>query len=487
MEEAQKGGGELPLDFSNVPLRVAQVEFVGVQRTKQDLLNAIVAPCLQAKSFGDLTHTLSSVSSSFDQFDLFKEHRFIIDRVSPGGAGGLGKDEDDRVVIRVDVKEKKFRLNAGTEIQRDGVGFGTGGVFYNVLGRGERVDVNASIGSHSSTPLSVNFRRPILPGMLAQASIRSTLEGTLDAAVKYKKRVHGLSASLSVPSKVLPSMEHVIAYSLDWRHIFGVVDGASPTTRLSAGHSLKSAVEHTMTYSTRDSAVFPTSGVFCKVHSQFAGLGGDVSFLRNELTFSAHRPIIPSSLVVLSASLRLGHVASAPLARPFAGKSDGKEAQSARRPLSIIDKYQMGGPLSVRGFALHSLGPRDGHDSIGGEAKVEGSLHLSFPVSSWASHVLRGHIFANGGILASADGAALAVAFPDAKASLGLCPPAASSSVSILEAVKRAHPNVSLGGGLLVKIGEGARVEVNLALPIRVQPGVTPLRGVQVGVGLEFL
>lgn len=122
------------------------VRFLGIERTKQDILEVAVERCLHVNTFGELTKALSSTSEQLSRLEIFKEMRFIIDRADKDG---------DQVIIRIEVKERKYKVHAGTEIQKNEVGFGAGGTFYNVFGRGEKLDINGAIGSQTATPLSV--------------------------------------------------------------------------------------------------------------------------------------------------------------------------------------------------------------------------------------------------------------------------------------------------------------------------------------------
>lgn len=138
---------------------------MGLERTCYDVMQSAVDPCRQARTFGELTECLSRASRRLDQLELFKEMRFVIDKREDGHGDMQAEhqSENDRsegqgdVLVRVEVKEKKYKLNAGTNIRKNEVGFGLGGVFYNIFGRGERLDVQGAVGSQSATPISVSI------------------------------------------------------------------------------------------------------------------------------------------------------------------------------------------------------------------------------------------------------------------------------------------------------------------------------------------
>lgn len=53
--------------------------------------------------------------------------------------------------------------------------------------------------------------------------------------------------------------------------------------REQCGHSLKSALTHMWIYDMRDEPLMPSNGHFVRVIQEYAGLGGDVEHLRQEI------------------------------------------------------------------------------------------------------------------------------------------------------------------------------------------------------------
>ena len=92
-----------------------------------------------------------------NKLELFKQ----VDVVLENSNNNNNKDDID-VIFRVD--EKKFRLQAGTEMmtRNQEASLNLSSTFYNVGGRGEVLDVNAAMGLQSAFPLSVNFSKPII-------------------------------------------------------------------------------------------------------------------------------------------------------------------------------------------------------------------------------------------------------------------------------------------------------------------------------------
>lgn len=321
---------------------------------------------------------------------------------------------------------------------------------FNVGGRAETLDISASVGQHTSAPLNITFSKPLQadPRKLLSFSIFSA-SSAYPHGVRYCSSNAGLSASLKLPS-AFRNGSHEFRLVQDWRRIYGIKDDASPSIRRSAGHSLKSALSHQWTVNTRDDMAFPTTGHFFRWSQELAGMFGDVNHLRNDLFASVHLPLL-GSLASLSLSCHAGHLMALETGKTY-----------------IIDRFQMGGPTSVRGFNLNSLGPRDQEDSLGGDLALEAGASLSFPFTSATSSILRGHFFSNIGLLGSSN--PVLSLKDNTKAFFG------------------SSPSVSVGGGLLFRLSPSARLELNLAYPLLGDSHTkAPHNGIQLGLGIEFL
>lgn len=423
-------------------LTVSDIKFDGMFRTRRDFLDTIFKKCREATSFGQLTQSLSDAARRLLGFDILKGlPEFIID-----------EDPENRSQMLVTVKadEKKYRLHVGTEICRDDVGFGAGGTVYNVGGRGERLDISTALGSQSATPLSIDFFKPLIDGgreRFLKISLLNTLQHYFHGS-NFKNQLNGLSISYGLVPEANYRIRHEFKYALDWRHVFAIGEGTSPAIRRSAGHSLKSSLSHSIIYNSLDTPVFPTKGIFFRFGSEIAGLGGSVRLLRHEALWRGCVSL-PFSNLSMYGTVRIGHVT--PL-------MDYK--------LKIIDKFQLGGPLSVRGFVLNGLGPRDGNDALGGNTSGEAAFGFTFPIYEAWKDTVRGHLFTNIGFLCDID-----------------------RETSLATNYKRLScftPNISAGLGLQVRFGE-AKLEFNIVRPLIMQKEALPHRGIQVGIGVEFL
>lgn len=138
---------------------------------------------------------------------------------------------------------------------------------------------------------------------------------------------------------------------------------------LANGATLTSAVGYGLVYSTLDNNKNPTSGVNLNWGQDFAGVGGDVSYMRSVVDF--HSYYEPVSDLVSSVHLQAGNIL-------------GLGTDTVR----MLDDFKMG-PNLVRGFQPAGIGPRDvtlspyGYgtgDEIGGTMYWGASLELQYPL-----------------------------------------------------------------------------------------------------------
>lgn len=136
---------------------------------------------------------------------------------------------------------------------------------------------------------------------------------------------------------------------------------------LSSGPVNVSLVGYTLSYNTLDNNKLPTSGLFAELRQDFAGLGGDVNFIRTQVEARTYYEVI--SDVVSVFKLQAGNISG-----------------WGSKEMRMLDQFQMG-PNLVRGFAPAGLGPRDltpgtTNDPLGGSlywgATVEAQTPLYF-------------------------------------------------------------------------------------------------------------
>ncbi len=184
---------------------------------------------------------------------------------------------------------------------------------------------------------------------------------------------------------MIPSIGHFpihgeIGYNLGWRQIHNLASDASPSIRNEAGHSLKSALTAAFARDERDDPMLPTRGESHRFTMEIAGIPpvmGDVNFVKPEWESNVARTMAPGWS--WSTTGRMGALI------PLTG------------PSKINDRFFLGGPLSIRGFKYHGLGPKDGKDALGGDCFLAGGVSLFTPLPYLRDKPLKGHFFVNAG------------------------------------------------------------------------------------------
>jgi len=153
---------------------------------------------------------------------------------------------------------------------------------------------------------------------------------------------------------------------------------------LASGATLVSMLGYTLSYSTLDNVRNPTSGLYAELKQDFAGIGGDVNFIRTSGEARSYYEIFSDVVAVLK--VQGGHIA---------GWGD--------KDLRMLDHFQMG-PQLVRGFAPAGIGPRDlstdRQDPLGGTMYWGASLEAQTPFTFLPKDAgLKGAVFADVGSL----------------------------------------------------------------------------------------
>ncbi|WP_347263776.1 outer membrane protein assembly factor BamA [Nitrobacter sp.] len=158
---------------------------------------------------------------------------------------------------------------------------------------------------------------------------------------------------------------------------------------LERGRTLTSMLGYTLTYNTLDNNKNPTAGLLIDFRQDFAGIGGDVKYLKTALDAKYYQPIV-SDIVGLI------HLQG--------GILNNVGAYAGQNGIRMLDNFQMG-PNLVRGFAPYGIGPRDVNylstmDALGGTKYWGASVELQMPFWFMPKEVgLKGAVYADAGSL----------------------------------------------------------------------------------------
>ena len=154
---------------------------------------------------------------------------------------------------------------------------------------------------------------------------------------------------------------------------------------LAGGATITSALGYTLNYNTLDNNKNPTDGLLLDFRQDFAGVGGDVTYLKTALDGKYYTPLV--SDIVGLIHLQTGILTGV--------GSNG---------IRMLDQFQMG-PNLVRGFAPNGIGPRDinpfgTQDALGGTKYWGASVEMQMPFWFLPKEVgLKGAIYADAGSL----------------------------------------------------------------------------------------
>jgi outer membrane protein insertion porin family len=149
--------------------------------------------------------------------------------------------------------------------------------------------------------------------------------------------------------------------------------------------ALASSIGTSLTYDKRNHPKNPTSGYYMQVATDFAGLGGDVQYVRVNAEGRAYYPI--SEKVTFVGRVVGGHI-------------EGWGDEDVR----LTDLYYRGGE-TIRGFDRGGFGPRDvtaggRKDALGGKTYWAGTAEVRFPLPFVPDDLgLSGAVFADAGSL----------------------------------------------------------------------------------------
>jgi outer membrane protein insertion porin family len=156
---------------------------------------------------------------------------------------------------------------------------------------------------------------------------------------------------------------------------------------LANGATWTSSLGYSLNYNTLDNNKNPTDGLLIDFKQDFAGVGGDVSYLKSAIDAKYYTPLVADIVGLIHAQ--------------------GGMLNSMGSQLRMLDQFQMG-PNLVRGFAPNGIGPRDltfypytgSGDALGGTKYWGVSAELQMPFWFLPKEVgLKGAVYADAGSL----------------------------------------------------------------------------------------
>ncbi|CAK7224925.1 hypothetical protein SCUCBS95973_005684 [Sporothrix curviconia] len=494
------------------PATLHTFEIHGARNTRRSFLDPIFQPLVDetrnaGTTLGDVFAEVQDAVGKLERFGIFKPDptvHFADARQRDPSAAATDYD----IAVRVS-ELPRFRLNTGTDLgNTEGSAYGNL-LWRNIFGGAESLSLNASAGTRTRSAYSAVLAAPLEGNPDVRVSVEGLASATQKPWASHEEVLKSGTVRLGWYVPETGDM-HSVAYGSAWRQLTGLGAGASPTVRRDAGDSLKSSLSHTFTRDRRDNALLPQSGYLVRTLSELAGwgpLGGDVAFAKAEAEVSGVIPLIfpsssssstsassassassaPSIPAAVDSGITLGAGLRAGLLYPLPFGYNLLGGQAA--PSRINDRFLLGGPTDVRGFTQGGLGPHDGSDAVGGDVFAAGGVNLLVPITkAGRESPLRLQLFANSGRLVALRNKKQPKAQAEEDA-----PVAGQSSSQVAKSVSAAMqelatglPSTAVGVGL-VYAHPVARFELNFSLPLVMRRGEESRKGLQVGVGINFM
>jgi outer membrane protein insertion porin family len=276
----------------------------------------------------------------------------------------------DRVIVNVQVEDQ-----ATGEISV-GAGYSTSAGFIaelsisekNFLGRGQYV--RAAIGrglstdddSSNSETYELSFTEPYLFDRRLSGGFdlyRRTFNAGGGAIHPYDEVMTGGAVRFGIP--VMEDVTLGLRYSGYSQEITNVTPKYAAL--VDEEDVFVSSLSYSLTYDTIDNKLFPRDGIFAQFGQEFAGVGGDVSFLKTTFKADYYRELMADWGIIGHVGVKGGHIM---------GLGDD---------LRFIDHFRLGGE-TIRGFASEGIGPRDAGTGylLGGQFYAAGTVETVFPL-----------------------------------------------------------------------------------------------------------
>ncbi|CAE6452987.1 unnamed protein product [Rhizoctonia solani] len=450
---------ELIHDSADSPARITSVKIDGTPNTRTSFLASIVNKHIPTtgmtstlgphETLLNALHTSRHITAALNSTGIFTSVTPTLEASSSPYAALYD------YALHFRVRERgRFFLKSSTDIgsNNDGSASITARI-RNAFGGAETVEGALAFGSTTTRSGNLRCEWPVLVGT-------GELSSNGDRSVQGEIGLFGLEKDETWYASVREGVKgfraclrghsffgaHELAYEAAIRHIKDVDPNASLSMRQSAGYTSKSSISHTLTRDTRDDSLQGTRGSYLRYFQELAGLGGDAAFFKTESDSRYSRAI--GGGYTLSLSGRTGFL------YPLYG-----------RPSLFNDRFQLGGATNLRMFRPNGMGPRDRKDSVGGDMYWAVGASIIGPLPRKPNWPLKTHLFVNAGRLDTYD-----------------------TRKSSLEQMARSlsTPSISAGIGLVYMLNP-VRVELNFGVPIAASVSDGIRKGVQFGIGMDFL
>ncbi|VDN97787.1 unnamed protein product [Rodentolepis nana] len=334
----------------DAPVYVTKVTFFGLGKTNHEFIKKQLGPLVKSKNLSELLQNTSELKSMLQGLQIFKECSVTIDTEK-------GSFRNDAYKVNVHVEEKWPQTIRGNwSVNTDG-SMRMGGYYSlnNIFKRGERFEIEGNLGSDATRTRSATFIKPLEFNPNAKL-----LFGGSDCNYdhwwsKFMRNESSIFAELMAPTRL---GLHKLHWSNVWREIEASSFSTPYNIRLESGSTLKMNFSHSVEMDSRDDRVFPQSGCLFRFSEE-------LSFLRPPPPSSSFdHGNATASEDERSTQLRLDGVFQKPLRLTNWLVAEGTLSAGlvhslSSHPISIADRFFLGGPMELRGYRFCSVGPAE--------------------------------------------------------------------------------------------------------------------------------
>ncbi|EPB82073.1 hypothetical protein HMPREF1544_11201 [Mucor circinelloides 1006PhL] len=441
---------------------VNAITILGTKQTRPGFLEKATKDVLEANTYADVINNAQQAAEKLQRFDIFDGVQILLDNASDSDP--FAAPDSINVIYQVKEKSRVF-IKTGTEIGNNEGNMNGSITVRNVFGGAELLEAVASFGTRNSSAFQFSLSKPVNASPDSRLDInahRVLCNNTL--ASSYEELARGAGLRYKTVSKF---GYHELSYDMTWRSIDRVSPNASLSIRQQVGDSLKSSINHVFVRERRDDILLPSNGHYVRIAQELSGLFGvgNAHFFKTELE-SQYCTQIGGGHIILDKESKefLGVHPGLVISTTFragclADLSEGDKAST------VSDRFLLGGPLSVRGFRNAGIGPRDYKDALGGNLYWAAGVSAIAPLPKLETKALRAHAFVNAGTNV---------------------PWKSGTSLQDTKQALTQSPSISAGLGLIYRHSI-ARIELNYCVPLTAARGDQIKRGLQLGIGLNFL
>lgn len=326
-------------------------------------------------------------------------------QAAPGSTG-------EQVIVNVDVEEVPTgSLNIGASFSvNSGMGLAFGFSEENFLGRGQRLGIDITTGA-DTVDSSISFVEPALLGRDLKLKFGAFYKTTDYASAFYDTKAIAISPALEFPVSEFGRLE--LRYRLFADAVKNVDAGdpaADPPTGSSIilhdeeamGTPVGSSIGYSFSHDNKIGGLNPNNRLLLRFSQDFAGLGGDVKYLKSEAFALAETKVLNEE-VTLRAIFEGGAIVT----------SGGYTSR-------VTDRYFGNG--KIRGFEANGIGPRDltagNEDALGGNMFAVARFEADFPLGLPQEYGIKGGAFLDVGSVWGLDNTAGTAGIVDDSAKL---------------------------------------------------------------------